>query len=119
MAHSNQIREFRLTDKGIELMDVYLGSGGVLTGTARMTQEALDQSMLLNRQMELNRRRRNLERKRSLLQANIDALQAEFAAEEEEVLTMLNVTEQNDRMQLEAADRVAEQRGRDRRENGS
>jgi circadian clock protein KaiC len=119
MAHSNQIREFRLTNSGIELLDVYMGSGGVLTGTARMTQEALDQSMLLNRQVELNRRRRNLERKRALLQANIQALQAEYAAEEEEMLAILDVAEQSERMQLDAADRVAEQRGRDRRENGS
>jgi circadian clock protein KaiC len=119
MAHSNQIREFRLSASGIELLDVYMGPGGVLTGSARMTQEALDQSTLLNQQMELNRRRRNLERKRALLQANIDALQAEFAAEEEEVLVLLDVAEQNERMQLASANRIAQQRGQDRRENGN
>ncbi len=40
MAHSNQIREFRLTDKGIDLIDVYTGPAGVLTGAARAAQEA-------------------------------------------------------------------------------
>jgi circadian clock protein KaiC len=42
MAHSNQIREFRLTDNGIELLDVYVGQEGVLTGSARLSQETKD-----------------------------------------------------------------------------
>jgi circadian clock protein KaiC len=44
MAHSNQIREFLLTDKGIDLVDVYLGPAGVLTGSARATQEAQEKA---------------------------------------------------------------------------
>ncbi|MDL5503213.1 MAG: ATPase domain-containing protein, partial [Candidatus Methanoperedens sp.] len=39
MSHSNQIREFLLTDKGIDLVDVYLGPSGVLTGSARAAVE--------------------------------------------------------------------------------
>ena len=31
-AHSNQVREFVLTDHGIELVDVYIGAAGVLAG---------------------------------------------------------------------------------------
>src|SRR5581483_6135469 len=38
MAHSNQIREFRLTDHGIDLIDVYLGPGGAPTGSIRLAQ---------------------------------------------------------------------------------
>ena len=59
-AHSNQIREFRLTDKGIEVLDTYMGSGGVLTGTARIAQEAADQAARLSQQLELERKRRDL-----------------------------------------------------------
>ena len=44
MAHSNQIREFLLTDQGIELADVYVGPQGVLTGSARQAQEAKERS---------------------------------------------------------------------------
>ena len=44
MANSNQIREFILTDHGVELRDVYIGAGGVLTGSARIAQEALEKS---------------------------------------------------------------------------
>lgn len=39
MAHSNQIREFLLTDHGVQLRDVYVGPSGLLTGTARDAQE--------------------------------------------------------------------------------
>ncbi len=42
MAHSNQMREFRLSDRGIELLDVYVGPGEVLTGSARLVQESRD-----------------------------------------------------------------------------
>lgn len=118
IAHSNQIREFRLTNNGVELLDVYMGSGGVLTGTARAAQEALDRTAALNRQLELDRKRRNLERKRALLEANMRALEAEFAAEEEEVQALLRVAEQSEQVQLEAADRIAQLRGQDWRDNG-
>ena len=42
MANSNQVREFRFTGKGIELVDLYVGPGKVLTGSARVQQEARD-----------------------------------------------------------------------------
>jgi circadian clock protein KaiC len=42
LAHSNQMREFVLSDKGINLIDVYVGPGAVLTGSARLQQEAKD-----------------------------------------------------------------------------
>ncbi|MHC5748988.1 MAG: circadian clock protein KaiC, partial [Nostoc sp.] len=42
MGHSNQVREFRLTDLGIDLVDVYLGQNQVLAGTARAAQESAD-----------------------------------------------------------------------------
>jgi circadian clock protein KaiC len=52
MAHSNQIREFLLTDHGIDLADVYLGTEGVLTGTARLAQEARDKAAELERERD-------------------------------------------------------------------
>ena len=58
MAHSNQIREFLLTDHGIELADVYLGPEGVLTGTARKAQEAKETAQALARELEIEAKRR-------------------------------------------------------------
>ena len=47
MGHSNQMREFVLSDKGIDLVDVYTGPGAVYTGAARLSQEAHDQAETL------------------------------------------------------------------------
>ena len=78
MAHSNQIREFLLTDHGVELRDVYVGAGGVLTGSARLTQEAQDQAQQMLRKQEIERQQLELETKHQALEAQIAALRAEF-----------------------------------------
>ncbi|HUW00216.1 MAG TPA: ATPase domain-containing protein, partial [Gallionella sp.] len=82
MAHSNQIREFLLTDHGVELRDVYVGPEGVLTGSARLTKEAENEATLLIRNQEVELRRVELERKRTTLEAQIAMLRAEFAVQE-------------------------------------
>lgn len=87
--HSNQIREFHLTAKGIQLIDVYLGSEGVLTGTARLAQEAKERNVILTRQQEIARKQRELARKRQVLEAQIAALRTEFMVEEEEMEKMM------------------------------
>ena len=89
MAHSNQIREFRLTDNGVHLSDVYLGPAGVLTGSARVAQEAKEAAEARARRDEIVRRERALERKRTAVEAQVAALHVEFAAEEEEFRTIL------------------------------
>jgi hypothetical protein len=84
MAHSNQIREFLLTDHGIELTKVYLGPEGVLTGTARQAQEAKESAEATRREQQIEARRRELARKRQALEARIVAMRKDFEAEEEE-----------------------------------
>ena len=85
MAHSNQIREFIITSKGIDIRDVYVGSEGVLTGSMRLAQEARERAEKLSRQLEIGSKKRTIERKRAALEAQIAALRAEFEAEEAEV----------------------------------
>ena len=85
MAHSNQIREFVFTDHGIDLVDVYLGSAGVLTGTARAAQEAQEKGGALLRRQDLERKQRNLAHRKEALEAKIAALRAEFETENEEL----------------------------------
>jgi circadian clock protein KaiC len=85
MAHSNQIREFLLTDQGIELKDVYVGPEGVLTGSLRLAQEAREQADALSRQQEIECRQRELERKRQALEAQMATQRKQFEAEEEEL----------------------------------
>jgi circadian clock protein KaiC len=91
MAHSNQIREFRLTDHGIELLDVYVGAEGVLTGSARLSQETKDEAEQLLRQQEIGRKQFGLERKREALEAQIVVLRSEFEAEESEALKVIGI----------------------------
>jgi circadian clock protein KaiC len=81
MAHSNQIREFLLTGHGIELVDVYTGSGQVLAGSARLAQETQERESDLRLAQEAERRRRDLDRKRKAMEARIEAMRAEFEAE--------------------------------------
>lgn len=84
MAHSNQVREFLLTERGIELADVYLGPEGVLTGSMRQAQEAREKAAALVRKQEAEGRLRERARKQEALEARITAIRKEFAAEEEE-----------------------------------
>jgi circadian clock protein KaiC len=93
MAHSNQVREFIMTERGIELVDVYSGPAGVLTGAARAAQEAKERAEALLRKQEADRRRRDLDRRRRLLDARIAALRAEFEAEELEAEAALQQSE--------------------------
>jgi circadian clock protein KaiC len=81
MAHSNQVREFRLTDRGIVFNDVYLGAEGMLTGSARIAQELREKSAVRDRSRELERRRRELARRRSELEAEIEEKKRAFERE--------------------------------------
>jgi len=85
MVHSNQIREFVLTDDGLRLLDVYLGPEGVLTGSARMSQEAREKAASATRHQQLEGCLRELDRKREIFEARMTMLRAEFEVEEEEI----------------------------------
>jgi circadian clock protein KaiC len=84
IAHSNQIREFLLTDHGVELREVYLGEAGLLTGSGRVTQEAKDASAAMLARQEIERKQLLLQRKRMVLDAQIAALQLDLKTEEQE-----------------------------------
>jgi hypothetical protein len=74
MAHSNQIREFVLTNKGIRLLKVYLGREGVLTGSARVAQEAREKEAVLERAQRSELTAAELARKRKSMEAKIAAM---------------------------------------------
>jgi circadian clock protein KaiC len=76
--HSNQIREFLLTDRGVELADVYVGPQGVLTGSARQAQEAKERSEATARMEDLEQRRVDLGQRRESVEAQTAALWREF-----------------------------------------
>jgi circadian clock protein KaiC len=105
MAHSNQIREFLLTDEGVDLKDVYVGPAGVLTGSARLSQEAKEKAEQLLHRQEVELKHLNLERKRKAMEAQIAAIRAAFEAEEAEVKKL--VEEEKLRQQAITKDREA------------
>jgi circadian clock protein KaiC len=90
MAHSNQVREFLITDRGVELADVYVGPQGVLTGSARSAQEAKERSDGVDRQEDLDQRRANLERRRQAVEAQVAVLRREFRDEADAVARLLS-----------------------------
>jgi circadian clock protein KaiC len=85
MNHSKQLREYRLTDTGIEIVPVYVGPDGVLTGTARVAQEAREREEEARRQDALAGRRRALMQRRVSVERQIAELQAELENDEAEV----------------------------------
>jgi circadian clock protein KaiC len=85
MEHSNQVREFRLTGQGVELVDVYLGQDKVLTGTARVIQELADKQANLRRQQQVANRRRELEQQREVIEVQIATLKMQLEAEKTEL----------------------------------
>ena len=113
MTHSNQVREFLLTDHGVELMDVYLGPNGALMGSARLAQEASLAVEAEARKQEIERQRMALERKRKLIGNQIDALQAELTNEESEFHKAVANMQYADRQTVQARAAIARLRQAD------
>lgn len=84
-AHSNQVREFVLTDRGAELVDVYVGPAGVLTGSARVEQISRERREQSTRGSENERRRQELARRTTTMEAEIEAMRARLVAEQAEL----------------------------------
>jgi circadian clock protein KaiC len=91
MSHSNQIREFLISDHGVDLVDAYIGVSGVLTGSARVAQGALEKAVVLANQQEAATLKREVERKRAALERQISDLRADY---ETEALELRRIAEQ-------------------------
>jgi len=104
IAHSNQTREFLLTDHGIELIDAYIGSEGVLMGSARSTQLAREQAAEAERQQATARRQRDLRREQELYEAQLLALKVQYERERDKILTELD--EEQNRLRIGADQRL-------------
>jgi circadian clock protein KaiC len=96
MGHSNQVREFVLSDTGIQLTDVYIGPSGMLTGSARVAQEARERAEHVSLDEEAERQQLALECKRAALEGQIAALRAEFSAEEATIARIFSQDKQRE-----------------------
>jgi circadian clock protein KaiC len=105
MAHSNQMREFLLSDRGIELIDVYTGRGAVYTGAARTIQEAADRAeaeanarAAEQRQRELNQERQDVEAQVQALRSRLTGIEAELRLVSAQEAGRLKTAEQSRRL---------------------
>lgn len=105
MSHSNQVREYRITDEGVKLIEPYIGPEGVLTGTARLTQAARETAAQNRRRQEMERRRRDLTRRREALERQVQEMRSALEMEEEEASLLLSEEEVHEAML--ASDRKA------------
>ncbi|HTS77785.1 MAG TPA: circadian clock protein KaiC [Bryobacteraceae bacterium] len=116
MAHSNQIREFLITDRGVKLQDVYLGPGGVLAGSARVAREAEERREELIRRRDERKRELVLRASLASVEAKLAALEAERNSYKSELQTFVN--EEGARRKAMASDREELQVSRGMRVNG-
>jgi len=117
MAHSNQVREFLLTDGGLELQDVYMGPGGILTGSARQFQVAHEKAAAVLGQEEVEGKQREWDRKREALENRVAAMRRQFELEEQEAKLVISQKKHRDELIREERDRlVASRQSSERKE---
>lgn len=89
MHHSNQVREFVMSEKGIKLREPYLGEGGALTGSSRRAFEAKTRREKTARAAELTRLQQQLDYRRKKLEAQIAVLKTDLTSDEMELERMI------------------------------
>jgi len=115
MAHSRQVREFVLSAKGVQLLDVYVGPSGVLTGSARVAQENRERAEKLERQRRFERQKSELKRKKLELEAQMAALKAEIKEVQDELELSVSEEKTDRRATSEAARQMSRIRQADKR----
>jgi len=113
MAHSHQIREFLITGEGVDLIDVYIGPGGVLTGTARVNKEAEERAARKARKAKARELEEELRRKRVKLQNRVAELESDFQAEKDRVEQALKRMEEEEKALESNLELMATLRGKD------
>jgi circadian clock protein KaiC len=111
MNHSNQLREYLLTDHGVELIEPYVGTQGVLTGAARLVQAANEREAALERSWLAQKLRREFARKRATIERQIADLKEQLDQEEEDAERFLAHDEERESAHLADRSAMASKRG--------
>jgi circadian clock protein KaiC len=93
MGHSNQVREFVITRRGMKLTRPYVGTEGVVTGSARVVQELKERAESGLRAEQIARLRQQVIQRERILDAQIDRLRAEFEQERQVLMSDLALAE--------------------------
>lgn len=110
ISHSNQIREFLLTSDGIDIIDVYKGSEGVLTGTARVMQEARMEADELIRKQQIERLEQEISIKEKLVQRQIETLKSKFETEKEGLMRSIKEKQIREEIIMKNKKKIGEMR---------
>ena len=116
IAHSNQVREFLLTDEGILLIDAYVGSDGVLMGSARSSQLAREKVAEVDRKLAMRRKQRELQRKQEVYEAQLSALKGQYETERDAILRELEEEQRRQKAMAEQRLEIARLRRADNSE---
>jgi circadian clock protein KaiC len=111
MSHSNQLREYQITDTGVELIAPYVGPDGVLTGAARLTHEASARAATETQRQDAEQRHRDLIRRRAVLESQIVGLRTDLEATEDEASRLLEKHDARDAIVLGNYNAIAAHRG--------
>jgi circadian clock protein KaiC len=104
MQHSNQIREFVISPHGLDLVDVYTGPEGVLTGSARLAQEAREHAAKVQREQEMRRKKNDLSERQRTIKAQIASLEGQLEADRERVMREIAIgASQEDQISVDRA----------------
>ena len=113
ISHSNQVREFVMSNSGIHLLEPYLGEGGALTGSARRNEEARARRAETERQAEVTRVQNQVTQRRRRALAQIETLNADIEADEAELKRLIEAEETYQKQSRERSAAVARGRGLD------
>jgi circadian clock protein KaiC len=110
MAHSNQLSEFVLSARGIDILPVSTGSGGILFGSSRLAQADREKADLLTRSQETERKRREIAAKRRQMETEIAMIREKFDREEAELEILIGQEEKRATLSSAADETIAAQR---------
>ena len=86
MSHSNQIREFVITDKGLDLVPVYVGTdGNIVIGAARAAKASEEEAAARTARVTEKTRADTRRQRQRAFEAEQTALRARFEVQEREI----------------------------------
>ena len=101
MKCSNQVREFKITDEGIKVLEVVIGPDGIIIGSARDAYELEMAKEEVLRKNAVARKNKEIDRKKTILDNKIKSLTSKFEMDKEN----LNSQEKEDQLAKEVTEK--------------
>ncbi len=108
---SNQVREFRITNQGIMIEDIYIGTGSMVFGAARAARQVIEEEEIENRDAVLQRVREALDLEQRAFKARQREIDAEHAARMQDLESEVRAIERRIATEQEARADIRRTRG--------